>query len=597
MVATKLTPLVSTCPAGHTLIPTPRNYNCDICQRTSPSEVRSVSYCCAVCDYDVCPTHVHPSSFLSEAPLPFQWRFASAVCPKHHLLQLSVRQTPWNCDVCASHHSMEHPSAFCQQCDYDKCLSHVTAAAPTVVPPPTTTTVDRGLSGASAASLAAVQQALDTVAGPRGFRCVPVSWEDAQRGTVGGALSCWGGNISDVRLWERGGRMLYTLRSNNWNERLGYVSSKGVAIMIGNEKAGAPLTAVTLQSYLRNIGQHAAYAGVETDSLYDDSVDQLLTIRFQTVFLPVAATELAKTEFCTEVYNYNTRADDDPRNLLLLATPQGTSVQQDGQAAKKVFFHQVDEAGAAKRYWLEAERSSEGVGGEQKESAESAAAAWARGKSVAVRIGTEAMGTRFNVQMLIQLPLQQKPRPVQRFSSGAGGFGGGGFGSGASPCSGAFGAAPQCAPMAMPDATLECCFMAPPPSAAFGVSLPSKKRMQAPQAIGVSNAARVSRGTLEDVYRGVANRQMKRDASQHGTITVTMYYTVAGGVPSAADVKSAVDDLDALYKACPSDKRLVDCTEVTAELTVKVANDIGTKVATQPYQPTVGMPQDHGFPQ
>src|SRR5690242_2768985 len=65
-----------------------------------------------------------------------------------------------------------------------------------------------------------VVEALNATAGPMGFRCVPVSWEDAQRGTVGGGLSCWGGNISDVRLWEKKGTLLYTLRSENWNERL-----------------------------------------------------------------------------------------------------------------------------------------------------------------------------------------------------------------------------------------------------------------------------------------------------------------------------------------------------------------------------------------
>lgn len=67
----------------------------------------------------------------------------------------------------------------------------------------------------SKASLADTQAALNAVAGKKGFRCVPVSWEDAQRGTVGGTLSCWGGNISDVRLWEKGGQLLYTLRTEN----------------------------------------------------------------------------------------------------------------------------------------------------------------------------------------------------------------------------------------------------------------------------------------------------------------------------------------------------------------------------------------------
>lgn len=29
------------------------------------------------------------------------------------------------------------------------------------------------------------------------YFCKTVSWDDVQRGTVGGTLSCWGGNIYD----------------------------------------------------------------------------------------------------------------------------------------------------------------------------------------------------------------------------------------------------------------------------------------------------------------------------------------------------------------------------------------------------------------
>eukprot|EP00743_Colponemidia_sp_Colp-15_P023139 GILK01032012.1.p1 GENE.GILK01032012.1~~GILK01032012.1.p1 ORF type:complete len:140 (-),score=17.08 GILK01032012.1:10-399(-) len=102
-------------------------------------------------------------------------------------------------------------------------------------------------------------------------------------------------------------------------------------------------------------------------------------------------------------------------------------------------------------------------------------------------------------------------------------------------------------------------------------------------ALGTSNAARVSRGSEEDTWAGINNKEPSRDPSQHGTITVTLYYTVAGGIPSPADVEACVADLDALYKACPSDKKLVDCSEITAELTVKNMQDIIKKVGDQPY--------------
>eukprot|EP00657_Telonema_sp_P-1_P010058 TRINITY_DN4358_c0_g1_i1.p1 TRINITY_DN4358_c0_g1~~TRINITY_DN4358_c0_g1_i1.p1 ORF type:complete len:170 (+),score=62.24 TRINITY_DN4358_c0_g1_i1:3-512(+) len=115
--------------------------------------------------------------------------------------------------------------------------------------------------------------------------------------------------------------------------------------------------------------------------------------------------------------------------------------------------------------------------------------------------------------------------------------------------------------------------------------------------IGTSNAARVSRGTEYDVWNGVNNTEPERDPSQHATITVTLYYTVAGGIPSEADIEMCVKDLDELYKACPSDKKLVDCGEVTAELTVKDMIDINTKVTTQAYKPATFEPVKSAFPE
>ncbi len=427
------------------------------------------------------------------------------------------------------------------------------------------------------ASVSQVQSAIDEAAKGTGFKCVPVSWEDAQRGTVGGALSCWGGNISDVRLWDKSGALLYTCRTENWNERLGYVAAKEVAVVTGNHIAAVgdiprQPKAVTLQSYLKAFGEYAGYAGVTSTALYDPSVDDILSIRFQTVFLPVAEGKTA--EFCTEVYNYNTTSNDDPRNVALLCTAQGTSVQQDGAGAQKVFHHEVDEHGKVVRYYLEAERSEHKVGGAQKETQEEALAAAARGKSTAIHIGTRAMGTRFNVQMLIQLPLKQKQKPPQRmmmFESYA---------------------------LGAPKMAMACA--APMPSCAVSSCAPMF-RSGAPKApvVGVSNAARVSRGKQHDVWGGVARKDPERDPSMHGTITVTMYYTVVGGVPSAADVKAAIADLDALYKACPTDKRLVDCTELTKELTVKDTIDISKKLTTQPYKPPAMAPADNsgGFPE
>ena len=117
--------------------------------------------------------------------------------------------------------------------------------------------------------------------------------------------------------------------------------------------------------------------------------------------------ELGALEFAPEMYNYQTRSDADPKNLLLLCTTQGSAIQQDGEGAKKLFHHAVDPAGKEGkkicRYWFEAERTKHAVGGPQTETREEKDAALARGKAVSAVIGTRAMGTRFNVLMTVQV--------------------------------------------------------------------------------------------------------------------------------------------------------------------------------------------------
>jgi Ca2+-binding EF-hand superfamily protein len=244
------------------------------------------------------------------------------------------------------------------------------------------------------------------------YSCAAVSWDDASRGQAAdGQLSCWGENITDTYLKAKGGAPLFTVRSDNWNEKLGKVSTADVALVAGNHVPGGALAPVTLRSYLERAGEFGAYAGLDAAaSLGSAALDAECSIRFQTTFLPVAAGGAAgreTLEFATEAYNYNTDSDAAPRNLLLLCTTQGAALQQDGVGAKRVFHHGIADGGEARRFWLEAERSDHKVGGAQAESTAERADAVQRGKATAAVIGTKAMGTRFNVLMTVQVPLQQ----------------------------------------------------------------------------------------------------------------------------------------------------------------------------------------------
>jgi len=66
---------------------------------------------------------------------------------------------------------------------------------------------------------------------------------------------------------------------------------------------------------------------------------------------------------------------------------------------------------------------------------------------------------------------------------------------------------------------------------------------------GEANAARVSRGSRRDEWCGLRVKAPRR-ATEPVTVTVQLFYTVAGAAPSATDVCKAIDDLERLYASC-----------------------------------------------
>lgn len=455
-----------------------------------------------------------------------------------------------------------------------------------------------------AATVAETVKAINDACRSRGgvyaqYSCKTVSWDDVSRGTVGGSLSCWGANITDTRLYAKDGRQLFTVRADNWNEKLGSVSSSDVAVVAGSSVCGGggDLRPVTLRELLAGIGAHGAYAGLpsSTDLSHVD-LDKNISIRFQTTFLPVGEEELASMEFCSEAYNYNTKSDEDPRNLVLLCTTQGLAVQQDGCGAKRLFHHAVDEKGTIHRYWLEAERSRHKVGGPQAETNEERADALARGKATASVIGVRAMGTRFNVLMNIQVPLKQAPPKRVRKCSGGGGLPGMSFFGGLK-------AKKQSASLML---DMDCdeaggfesdeeewcslgdslainseVFAQPRSRCARGSSVRGAPR------VGSASAARVSRGTEFDTWKGLTVKAPVRHPSEHVTCTVVIYNAISGGVPSEADVVAAIDDLELLYNACGVQGRLAgqEFNFMKEDLKVNDMAVIADKIATQPYKP------------
>lgn len=359
-----------------------------------------------------------------------------------------------------------------------------------------------------------------------------VSWDDVSRfKTEDGELSVWGNNICDTTLHAKDGRQLYTVRSDNWNEKIGVVSTDQIDLVEGNQE-NEKLDGVTLADFLKNSEKYGAYVGMESSDLSNATLDKKVSIRFQTTFLPIAEQEegLPSFQFNSQMYNYASSDDEDPRNLILLATPIGIALQQDGEGTKDIFHHSVRD-GSVIQHWFEAEKTNHKVGGEQIEAPDTPKV---KGKSESQRLGIASMGKRFNVVMAIQIPLEQKNQPSPDEM-----YGGNGMWDSEEI------AMEMEMPMEMPnyESADYNPMMAPVPDYGYKTfrSEPMKK--------GQSNAARVNAGDEAGIYKGLGNKSPKRHPSEHITVTVSFYYTVQGGVPSEDDVMAAIDDIENLYES------------------------------------------------
>ena len=382
------------------------------------------------------------------------------------------------------------------------------------------------------------------------FISTSVSWDDVKRFGNESSISCWGSNITDTRLFTKNGNQLFTIRSENWNERLGIVSTNELAIIVNDD---SNLKTIILTDLLKNPQAYIdpAYE-LESDTLYHEN-DNLCSIRFQTVFIP----EDGAVNFATQAYNYQTTEEDDPKNTILLCTSQGTFIQQDGPGSQNLFQHRIDPDGNIRQYWNSAEATKFKVGQEQKEIAEESAQAAACGKAEATHIGIREMGKCMNVVMTIQLPIKQKPREAR--SKG----------------------------LYESDAIAECASMS------NELSYRSFSFRSAP--VGKSYVARISRGDEEGEYPGLGNKNPIRHDHEHPTITVIFYYVVKDGVPSVEDTMKAVQIMEEMYEAT-SGKNIKEIPHMKAEATEEQIVQIAEKIKLQPWQPPAQTVTNKGFP-
>jgi len=413
-----------------------------------------------------------------------------------------------------------------------------------------------------------------------GYSCQAVFRNDLSRCME---LSSPGSNITDTCLVARDMTPLFVVRSDNWNEKLGRVGSDGVALVASTGGGGsAGLAPMTLRDMLKTCGTYGTYAGLAPEQdLADDALDQQCNIRFQTIFLPMEAGQRwgSALEFTSESFNCQTQSASDPNNLLLLCTTQGVALQQDGPGKQKLFHHTVKPwSGMVARHWLEVELSDHRVGRSQTEVAQEQQDALRRGKAATAVIGTRAMGARSNVLMTVQVPLQQQSPPQnQQWPGSVAGHStfGGAVGFGANKANGASGArgvglkgspfSPRSGSGVFSSAssrwhagpgfrftsTTQQPAEVPAASKFTGArAAPQFSGHRAAKPTGTANAARVSVGSQEDTWAGLAAKKPKRHPSQRITVTVVLYNTIPRAFPSEADIVSAIDDMERLYQSC-----------------------------------------------
>jgi len=343
-------------------------------------------------------------------------------------------------------------------------------------------------------------------------------------------------------LCARDGSSFPVVRSQNFNERIGRVRASQVAVVVPEGAPGSGgLHPVSLQEYLIDVGKYGGYAGVPGGtSVYCADRDAMVGIRFQSVFLPVS--EEGTVQMYNKSYNYQTRSDEDPSNIILLCTTQGTFLQQDGAGTVPQYLHRPDTGGVCEYEctYLEAMRTRHGVGMQQEDSTAEAAAAASAGKATSGVIGVRAMGLGFNRLMTVQVPLKQ----VVPAAGGGGCFSNNDYEETLELEDCLDGEEEEEeeveASLAMPSASRSSVFASAPAKVA-------------------AKAARVSHGSRACDMEPPRSTNWARDEECSVTITVQFYFVVLeGSVPSDEDVRAAIDVCEAGYAGCDESGKLME---------------------------------------
>lgn len=240
-----------------------------------------------------------------------------------------------------------------------------------------------------------------------------VAFNDGARGVVvndGKAnVSVWGDNITDARIVTKDGGGCQFIRPPNVDETLGVMYARDILMVDGEGKN------LTVQDLLNDLEERSKYMGYTSVNVNADA-DQRVVVRCQTSWVPIKK-GTTTTEILPEHYSYQTHSRTNPRNMIMLGTPNGVFAHNDDVGGNKLFAHTVTESGEVKNHWFEAEANKDCMVGHAATLEEPEEGQWSK-KARAVEMGIRGMGHRTNCFVIVSVPNTQKVEQRTRSMGG-----------------------------------------------------------------------------------------------------------------------------------------------------------------------------------
>lgn len=235
-----------------------------------------------------------------------------------------------------------------------------------------------------------------------------IAWNDGQRGVtvINGTpvMSAFGSNITDVCIVDEAGNTCQFIRPPNMDETLGVMDANDILMV---DKVGTNVSVQDLLDDIENTCKYMGYTSINTNT----GSNQKVVVRFQTAWVPIR-TGTTLTKIVPQHYSYQTRSRTNPRNLLVLGTPQGVFAHNDDSGGNQLFAHSVDATGTVHNHWFDAESNKDCMVGHA--AIEMEEDGLPTKKARAVEMGIRGMGPRTNCFVTVAIPNTQKMEEMTR---------------------------------------------------------------------------------------------------------------------------------------------------------------------------------------